>query len=525
VRCGPPRPLACDRLSTVDQAKRPSLTRQVGALASGSLAGQVGAVLLYMGLARVAPKSELGGYQQLQLIYGILSPLLIAGIPAALLYYVPRAAGPAEVSAWVGQAYVLLGGLGLLVTIGIAAGHVPLAAALGNPALATPLLIYAPQPFFAFVSAAMSTALVAAGRAGIAAGLGALSGAAALFAVLGAALIEPNTAHMAAGLVVASASTAIVATAVAHRTIGITLVHPRLRAGVVSLLGYGVPLALTGLAGRLAWQFDRLVVSRRFSAAEFAVYAIGAVELPITAIIQQSVNAVLVPALARLYALGDIVGMAALWRRAIRRSSLLLLPTFVFFMLTADATIALLFGPGFRDSVGVFRIYLLLVPVRVATYGLITQAIGRTRINLSGSIILLAANAVLVIALVGPLGLSGAALGTVLATLVLVVYYLIRLRGVLGMPIHLLFPWRLLAVNMAISALAGIPVALLLLAGVHGVVLLVLAAVLYVPTYLALLLLTRRLDPGEIEWVRSAARMVPGVPERWLAPGARDASG
>jgi O-antigen/teichoic acid export membrane protein len=512
-------------LSTVEQAKRPGLTRQVGALASGSLGAQVGAVLLYMGLARLAPKAELGGYQQLQLIYGILSPLLIAGIPAALLYYIPRASGPDEVRAWVGQAYVLLGGLGLAVSIGIAVGRVPLAAALGNPALETPLLIYAPQPFFAFVSAAMSTALVASGRAGLAAIIGALSGAAALVAVLGAALIEPDTAHMAVGLVIASASTAIVSTAVAQRSVGITLVQPRLRAGIVMLLGYGVPLALTGLAGRLAWQFDRLVVSRRFSAAEFAVYAIGAVELPITAIIQQSVNAVLVPALARLYAMGDIAGMADLWRRAIRRTSLLLLPTFVFFMLTADATIALLFGAGFHGSVGVFRIYLLLVPIRVATYGLISQAIGRTRINLSGSILLLAANAILVIALVGPLGLSGAALGTVLATLVLVVYYLIRLRGVLGMPIHLLFPWRLLAVNMAISALAGIPVALLLLTGVDGIVLLILAALVYAPAYLGLLLLAGRLQPDEIEWIRRVAGAVPGVPERWRGAEARHDSG
>jgi O-antigen/teichoic acid export membrane protein len=505
-------------LSTTEQAKRPGLTRQVGALASGSLLAQVGAVLLYMALARLVPKAELGGYQQLQLIYGILAPLLIAGVPAALLYFIPRATGPEQIRAWVGQAYVLLGGLGLAVSVGIAVAHAPLANALGNTDLATPLLVYAPQPFFAFVSGAMSTALVAAGRATVAAIIGAASGAFTLVAVLGAALIEPNTVHMAAGLVVASVCTALLCSVVVHRTVGITVRHPTLGPGLRQLLGYGVPLALTGLAGRLAWQFDRLVVSRQFTPAEFAVYAIGAVELPITSIIQQSVNAVLVPALARLYAAGDIAGMAALWRRAIRRTSLLLLPTFIFFMLTADATIGVLFGSGFHDSVGVFRIYLLLVPVRVATYGLITQAIGRTRINLTGSVVLLAANAILVLILVGPLGLSGAALGTVLATLVLVAYYLVRLRGVLGMPIRALFPWPLLAGNMAISAAAGIPVALLLLAGVGGIVQLVLAGLLYAPCYLRLLLLAKRLQPEEIEWIRQVARSIPGIPHRWLAP-------
>ena len=84
-----------------------------------------------------------------------------------------------------------------------------------------------------------------------------------------------------------------------------------------------------------AFQFDRLVVSRDFTSALYAVYAIGAVELPLSVIVQQAVNAVLVPAMTRHYAAGDMPGLTALWKRAIRRTSLVLFPTFVFFMLTA----------------------------------------------------------------------------------------------------------------------------------------------------------------------------------------------
>ena len=272
---------------------------------------------------------------------------------------------------------MLLGAIGLFVSIAMAVWRGPLADALGNPALAGALLVYSPQPFFGFLGGVMSTALVAVGRAGLAAALGALSGAVALICVVGATLIQADAAHMAAGLVVATAFNALIATIVVHRTIGIEIRRADVGRGIRKLLAYGLPFALTGLAGRLAWQFDRVVVSRRFSPAVFAVYAVGAVELPFTTIVQQSVNAVLVPALARYYALADIAGMAALWRRAIRRTSLVLLPMFVFFMLTADQVIRLLFD-HFERSADVFRIYLLLVPIRVATYGLITQAIGRT---------------------------------------------------------------------------------------------------------------------------------------------------
>jgi O-antigen/teichoic acid export membrane protein len=496
---------------------RPSLTRQAGALASGSFATQLLSVALLVALARLVSKPELGGYQQLALIYGILQPLLVGGIPAALLYFVPRTDDPAERRAWLGHAYLLLGASGLAISVVFALARQPLADALGNPALAAPLLVYAPHPFFAFIAAVASTALVAVRRAGVAAALNAFAGIATLVTVLVAVAIEPDTTHMAAGLVIGAAVAAAVSTVTVQRIVGISLRRADAVRASRALLAYGLPLALTGLAGRLAWQFDRLVVSREFSAAVFAVYAVGAVELPITAIVQQSINAVLVPALTERNAAGDVGGMVALWRRAICRSSLVLLPVFVFFMLTAAELIRLLFGSAYESSTSVFRIYLLLVPIRVATYGIITQAIGRTTINLVGSILLLVLNAIFVLALVGPLGLNGPALGTVLATTGLAIYYLVRLRSVLGVGIGALFPWAPLAANLGLSALAGVPVVLLMIAGAGGVLLLVAGGALYGLAYIGLLLATRRLDAREIEW---GARLLHALGLRWrLSPG------
>jgi O-antigen/teichoic acid export membrane protein len=502
-------------MSTAEHATRPSLTRQAGALATGALGTQVLAIVLLVALARLVSKPELGGYQQISLIYGILQPLLVGGIPAALLYFVPRSHDLAEKRVWVGNSYLLLGASGLAISIVIAVARVPIADAIGNPDLAGPLLVYAPHPFFAFVTSIASTALVAVRRAGVAAILTTFTGALTLVAVLVAVAIEPNTAHMAAGLVVSAACAAVVSTFAVYRIVGVSFRRADATRGVRTLLAYGLPLALTGLVGRVAWQFDRLVVSHRFSPALFAVYAIGAVELPITSIVQQSVNAVLVPALSERYAANDLHGMAALWRRAIRRTSLVLLPAFVFFMIAAEPTMVVFFGSGYADSVSIFRIYLLLVPIRVATYGIITQAIGRTRINLMGSFLFLGVNAILVLALVGPLGLKGPALGTVLATAALAGYYLIRLRSVLGMSIRALFPWRLLAANLAVSALAGVPLFLLVRADIGGVfVQLVAGGLLYACCYVGLLLLTRRLDAQEIAWGTRLLRARPQTARR-----------
>ena len=235
------------------------------------------------------------------------------------------------------------------------------------------------------------------------------------------------------------------------------------------------------------------------------MYAIGAVELPISVLVQQSVNSTLMPALTRHYLAGDVPGMAALWRRAVRRSSLVLLPTFVFFMLTAPAAVRLLYGASYAESAVMFRIYLFLVPLRVATYGLITQAIGRTKINLVGSLVLLEPT---------PSSCSRSSGRWVCRSR----------RGDRGrdrrtggllpgqaaagpdLSIRALFPWRALTANLAVSVVAVLPAALLVLLAVHGLIQLLIAGVVYPPCYLGLLLATRRLDDTEVQALRRAFR-------------------
>ncbi len=89
-----------------------------------------------------------------------------------------------------------------------------------------------------------------------------------------------------------------------------------------------------------------------------------------------------------------------------------------------------------------------------------------------------------------------------LATFAMAGYYLIRLRGILNLSFVRCFPRVSSCVNLLISAIAGRPVALLLVLGLHGFLQLVVAAVVYVPCYVALLFVAKRLDQTEIEFGR-----------------------
>jgi O-antigen/teichoic acid export membrane protein len=490
------------------------LASDAAILAVAALLTQGAGIISTIALARLLPLRDFGLYQELLLLYGLLAPLLFGGVPAALSYYVARARTEEDRAGWTFDGVMALTALGVLFAALLVLLRGPLSELLHERGrLTTAIALIGPYVVFAFAGAAVPNALVATGRARASALISAFAALVHVALLIGAAAVFEDVRALALAMGVSALVGAAVGLVVAARLIGF---RPRLRglpARSLQLGAYGLPLALTGLAGMLGFQFDRVVISQRFSPEVFAIYAVGAVELPLAAIVQQSVNSVLLPELARLHRDGDLSGMAALWRRTIAKVALILLPVFVLAMVVADDLLRVAFGGRFAESVDVFRIYLLLMPLRVATFGLLPMAIGRTGINLSAALIVLGSNVVLALALVGPLGIEGPALATVIATTLAAAYYLVRLRGLLGLPVRDLFPWRRLTEILAIAALVAVPLWPLAQADLPRAVRLVLVSALYAPLALAALRLTRRIEDGD--WERLMAQL------RRLRPRAR----
>ena len=435
-----------------------SLSSSAVRLALGSLFTQLAQILTLAVLARAVAKDQVATYQQLNLLYGVVAPLLLAGIPTALLYFIPRAGLREERNAWIMRAYLLLAGMGVAAAVVVVAVRQPLASLFNNPDLATALVWYAPYMFFAFVAAVAPPALIASGYAGSAAVLNAVVGALTMTCVVVATIVSPTGNGLAAALSASGALLAVASVSMVRHATGMRLARVHGGDGNTRrMLSYGLPLAATGLAATLGYQFDRIVVGVSFSSQEFAVYALGAVEIPLGLLIAAAVSNVLVPRLTILWRDGDRAGMVKLWREAMRKTSLVLLPLFAFLMVMSADLVLLLYGPGYSESVDVFRVYLFLLPLRIATWGLIPLAIGRTGINLRASLLVLAANAGVALALVGPLGLIGAALAAPISAVVAVAYYLVRLRSIARLNVRDLVPIPALLGTLAVSLLAAAP--------------------------------------------------------------------
>ena len=484
---------------------RASLASNAASLALGSLFTQVAQILTLSVLARTVAKDQIATYQQLNLLYGIVAPLLLAGIPTALLYFVPRAGLPEERHAWIMRAYLLLGGMGVASALAVVAVRQPLAALFNNQDLATALVWYAPYMLFAFIAAVAPPALIASGHARSAALLNALVGASTMTCVVVAAIVSPTGTGLAVALSASGALLAVASVSMVRRATGMRLARVHSGDGnTTRMISYGLPLAATGLAGTLGYQFDRIVVGVNFSPREFAVYSLGAVEVPLGLLIAAAVGNVLVPRLTILWRDGDRAGMIATWREAMRKTSLILLPLFAFMMVMSADLVLLLYGPGYSESVAVFRVYLFLLPLRIATWGLIPQAIGRTGINLWASMVILVANAGIALALVGPLGLIGAALAAPISAVAAVTYYLVRLRTIVGLRVRDLVPVRALISTLAVSILAAAPLLAIREIPVASSIRLVAAAVIFGVIAPSGLRATRRISDDDWDRLRGA---------------------
>ena len=136
-----------------------SLSAEAVVLAFGALASQAVTLLGLAVLARLLTKQEFGTYSQLGIVFSIVSSLFIAGVPSALLYYLPRAKSETERRRWVFDTYLVMSAIGAVGATGLFVLRHTVADALGNPALAQPLAYYAPVVLFAPVSGALGLRL------------------------------------------------------------------------------------------------------------------------------------------------------------------------------------------------------------------------------------------------------------------------------------------------------------------------------------------------------------------------------
>lgn len=435
-----------------------ALTIKTLVLASGRALGALAALALTAVLTRALSVEQYATHKQALLLYAMASPLLMLGLPKALYYFLPGEPRRAPAALTENLILLLLGGA--MLGVAILAGLGELAARrFDNPALLDAARWIAPYGLAMAPLAALGACLVARDRVGplVRFNLGSrvlLVGVVAASALVWGTAEATVAAHAAWAVVMVVPAIWMMRRAVmpsAQSGDGIEAIRRPSWSGMASQLRFAVPLGLASLLGTLSAQLDKLIVSSMCSTEDFAIYATGAIELPLIGVVTGAMSAVVLPELTRAHKAGAPERIVDLWQAAMKTALLILAPVMFAVLLTGPELMAVLFSSTYTEAAGPLRIYALLLPLRAAVYGSVLMATDNTRWVTASAAVGLGLNGILSVIGVWLMGYPGAAWATVLTTYGVVAFMLWPMSRALRCRARDLVPWRHVAVVLAVS--------------------------------------------------------------------------
>lgn len=464
------------------------------------------AFVLPMLLVRLMSQGEYGTYRQLTLIASICLGLMVLGLPVSIYYFYSHAHRPTLIAQT--QLALLVSGAATAVLVAIGAPYV--AASMHNPDLRSLLPLFAAYIGFYIAGELFTPVMISQGRYALGVGLEVVE-IAFRVATLVAVLLLGYGLHAVVIVLVAFTLARFLGRSFwlwrGHDTLLKATWNSRFLRGQ---LAYGLPLAATAGLGVMGQMIDKAIVAFTFTPVDYAIYAVGALEIPLDSIFQASVANVLRASLPPLAVERRLAEIARIWRESVRKLALVVLPCFVFLFCFSQRFIVTLFTARYHASVPVFQIYLLALPLNCFAVSVVPQVFGKTRLNLYAVAIGVTGNSVFSLILLRFVGLLGPAIAYIFSSYLTSAMYFIANVKLLHTGARSLIPLPDLARTLLAAALAALPayVAARLLGGLAG---LAAAGIVFFVSYALAGLMTRAFKPADVAtaqaWLRKAVLM------------------
>jgi len=479
---------------------RRDLANKVLSFTAANISAQVATTLTGIFLARTLSLEDLGTYRQVILLVNMVSGIFSLGLPLSLLYFLPRMNYDSEKSRFAVQTLLGLTIMGALATLGAILFNGVLALRFHNDQLETLLPIASPLFLTGLLLRYVAPLFLSIDRARLA-GVFRIAQAfgVGLTLVMLVALGQPLALAL-VGMAIAEGASIVVALWLQHRILPLHLgLDKKL---LKAQMAYALPLAVSGMVGLLSRQVDQIMISMYMDPQRFALYSIGATEIPIVMLLVRSAGSVVLPQLSANWGNHEDDEFTSLFSSTQRKVSLLCIPITVAFIALAKPFLVFLYGDTFAASANVFRIYGLIQLNRLFLFGILLQALGLTRMLLWGELAFMVVNVIGNWFFLRWIGFLGPAMATELAGLMVMVFYLWQI----GRRTHLartdLYHLVHLLRFLGISAGGGVVawrVSLLFSSPLNS---LVVGGAVYASCVFLLLLLTHSLHPDELRLVQ-----------------------
>jgi len=436
--------------------KSDSLTKQASFLMAGRLLAMPLNFLVPIILVRVFTIEEFGIYKQLFMIFYMILPVVDMGISQSLFYFLPKYSKNRDYI--LSQTFLLQ----IPIVVGLAIVFFVFKHEIGGvfsgngETLANYIPLLGIFALLWHLSNILENLLIVEKKAFAAGSVTFFSEAvrAIITIIIGAA--GGSLEHLMLGLVTTSALRCGVMGWYLKKTMRFTL---KLTSGFISSqLIYSLPFGLAVIVNTLVLYSHQYIVSVSGGPAEFAIYAVGCFSLPVFAIVVDSVAKTSLVRMSEATTQDNSSKIIAdIIYNSIRKLWLLFFPVFVCMLILSEEFIILLFTESYRESIPVFRIFILIIPLYALLVQHVPRALDQTRFILTNNLIALALSIVFCFGLYRFAGLAGAAGGFIAANLIWRLLFLLQCQRTLQIPLKNILPsGAMLKVSLSVLVIGTI---------------------------------------------------------------------
>lgn len=273
---------------------------------------------------------------------------------------------------------------------------------------------------------------------------------------------------------------------------------------------FALPLSMSGVLWILSRELDKYIVSYYLTPELLAVYARGAVEIPLVQILAATIAQVYLPNWVTLFDRKDFKTLLNNWHLTITKTALIMFPVFVLFQIIGYDFIVLMYSKEYAGSVPIFLIYLFLVPLQLTEYTAIVESSGKTILISIGYVMQITLHVIFSILLIKKMGAMGPAMVTILTMYLWVTYILFIVSRICKVGMKEVFPWfKLIRLMIICIGSAVLPFLLTKLLNQYGIFeLLVIPEVIHISRmifvslifgvmYVLMLYITKTLDEDD----------------------------
>ena len=139
-------------------------------------------------------------------------------------------------------------------------------------------------------------------------------------------------------------------------------------------LAYALPLGMAGVLYFFRTEAHNYFVAHSVGAAAFAIYAVGCADIPLVALVRESVATVLIRRISELHQVGSYRDVLLLTIRAMRKLSVFYWPLYAYLLVMSREFIRLLYTRRYDASVPIFAINITLIPLTILVLDPILRA-------------------------------------------------------------------------------------------------------------------------------------------------------